>query len=212
LSEEERRNTAFHESGHALVARMLPGADPVHKVTIIPRGMALGVTQQLPDEDRHSYSRTFILNNLAILYGGRVAEEIVLKEISTGASNDIEKATELTRKMVCEWGMSEAIGPVMFGKPQDEPFLGMDFHQRREFSEETARAIDKEVRRILADAYRRAREILSTHVRVLHAMADALLEREVLDSREIDEIIEKHGASIPPRGTPEAATGTNGVI
>ena len=197
LSEEERRNTAYHESGHALVARMLPGADPVHKVTIIPRGMALGVTQQLPDEDRHSYSRTFILNNLAILYGGRVAEELILREISTGASNDIEKATELARKMVCEWGMSDSLGPVMFGKPNDEPFLGMDLHQRREYSEETARAIDKELRRILTEAYRRAKEILQTNMRVLHAMADALLEREVLDSREIDEILAAYEASLP---------------
>jgi len=197
LSEEERRNTAYHESGHALVARMLPGADPVHKVTIIPRGMALGVTQQLPDEDRHSYSRTFILNNLAILYGGRVAEELILREISTGASNDIEKATELARKMVCEWGMSESLGPVMFGKPNDEPFLGMDLHQRREYSEETARAIDKELRRILTESYRRAKEILETNLRVLHAMADALLEREVLDSREIDELLAAHEASLP---------------
>jgi cell division protease FtsH len=197
LSEEERRNTAFHESGHALVARMLPGADPVHKVTIIPRGMALGVTQQLPDEDRHSYSRGFILNNLAILYGGRVAEELVLNEISTGASNDIEKATELARKMVCEWGMSESLGPVMFGKPADEPFLGMDLHQRREYSEDTARSIDKEVARILREAYERARAILKTNLRVLHAMAVALLDREVLDSKEIDEIIEDHGGSLP---------------
>ena len=197
LSEEERRNTAYHESGHALVARILPGADPVHKVTIIPRGMALGVTQQLPDEDRHSYSRTFILNNLAILYGGRVAEELILREISTGASNDIEKATELARKMVCEWGMSDNLGPVMFGKPNDEPFLGMDLHQRREYSEETARAIDKELRRILTEAYRRAKEILQTNLRVLHAMADALLEREVLDSREIDEILAAYEASLP---------------
>jgi cell division protease FtsH len=212
LSEEERRNTAYHESGHALVARMLPGADPVHKVTIIPRGMALGVTQQLPDEDRHSYSRTFILNNLAILYGGRVAEELILREISTGASNDIEKATELARKMVCEWGMSDTLGPVMFGKPNDEPFLGMDLHKSREYSEETARAIDKELRRILTEAYRRAREILQTNMRVLHAMADALLEREVLDSREIDEILGAHNASLPPSAAATAATGTNGAI
>jgi len=207
LSEEERRNTAYHESGHALVARMLPGADPVHKVTIIPRGMALGVTQQLPDEDRHSYSRTFILNNLAILYGGRVAEELILREISTGASNDIEKATELARKMVCEWGMSDSLGPVMFGKPNDEPFLGMDLHQRREYSEETARAIDKELRRILTEAYRRAKEILQTNMRVLHAMADALLEREVLDSREIDEILAAYEASLPASAA-EAAVAT----
>jgi len=195
LSDEERRNTAYHESGHALVARILPGTDPVHKVTIIPRGMALGVTQQLPDEDRHSYKRSFILNNLAILYGGRVAEELVLKEITTGASNDIEKATELARKMVCEWGMSDTLGPVKFATPNDEPFLGMELGQRNEFSEETARAIDSEVRRILTDAYERARDVLRANMESLHKMAEALLEREVLDSREIDEILGAGGAA-----------------
>jgi len=199
LSDEERRNTAYHESGHALVARMLPGTDPVHKVTIIPRGMALGVTQQLPEEDRHSYKRRFILNNLAILYGGRVAEELVLDEVTTGASNDIEKATELARKMVCEWGMSEAMGPVMFGKPNEEVFLGMDITQRTEYSEDTARSIDQEVRRILAESYEKAKSILKGHLSVLHAMAEALLEREVLDSKEIDAIIEAQGAAVPTR-------------
>jgi cell division protease FtsH len=193
LSEEERRNTAYHESGHALVARVLPGTDPVHKVTIIPRGMALGLTQQLPDEDRHSYKRSFILNNLAILYGGRVAEELVLNEITTGAANDIEKATELARRMVCEWGMSDSLGPVKFSAPSEEPFLGMELGQRTEYSEETARAIDNEVRRILTEAYERARAVLRANMDALHRMADALLEREVLDSREIDEIV---GASV----------------
>jgi cell division protease FtsH len=190
LSEEERRNTAYHESGHALVARLLPGTDPVHKVTIIPRGMALGLTQQLPDEDRHSYSRAFILNNLAILYGGRVAEELVLDEVTTGASNDIEKATELARKMVCEWGMSEDLGPILLGKPNDEPFLGMDIAHRTEYSEETARSIDQEVRRILADSYTRAKDLLKSNLHILHKMAEALLEREVLDSKEIEEILD----------------------
>jgi cell division protease FtsH len=197
LSEEERRNTAYHESGHALVAKMLPGADPVHKVTIIPRGMALGVTQQLPEDDRHTYSRGWLLNNLAILYGGRVAEELVLNEITTGAGNDIEKATELARKMVCEWGMSLDLGPVMLAKPSDEVFLGMDIHQRREYSEETARSIDSEVRKILSDAYTRAKEILKTNLNVLHSMAEALLEREVLDGKEIDAIMSAHGVSGP---------------
>ncbi len=197
LTEEERRNTAYHESGHALVARMLPGADPVHKVTIIPRGMALGVTQQLPEDDRHTYSRQFILDSLVILYGGRVAEELVLEDVSTGASNDIEKATELARKMVCEWGMSEAVGPVMLARPNEEVFLGMELHQRREYSEHTARSIDSEVRRILTNAYERAKGILQTNLHVLHKMAAGLLEREVLDGREIDEIIEAAGGSLP---------------
>jgi cell division protease FtsH len=197
LSEEERRNTAYHESGHALVARMLPGTDPVHKVTIIPRGMALGVTQQLPEDDRHTYKKQFILNNLAILYGGRVAEELVLNEITTGASNDIEKATELARKMVCEWGMSDSLGPVLLGKPNEEVFLGMDIQSRREYSEDTAQSIDSEVKSILSDAYTRAKEILQSNMTILHSMAQALLEREVLDAREIDEIIENEGGSFP---------------
>ncbi|HYC53364.1 MAG TPA: ATP-dependent zinc metalloprotease FtsH [Candidatus Binatia bacterium] len=197
LSEEERRNTAYHESGHALVAKMLPGADPVHKVTIIPRGMALGLTQQLPEEDRHSYGRAFLLNTLAILYGGRVAEELVLNEITTGAGNDIEKATQLARKMVCEWGMSENLGPVMFKRPADEPFLGMDLHQQREYSEDTARSIDEEVKHILGDAYTRAKSILKSNLDVLHKMASALLEREVLDGKEIDEILRSSGCALP---------------
>jgi cell division protease FtsH len=151
--------------------------------------MALGLTQQLPEEDRHSYSRDFILSSLAILYGGRVAEELILDEITTGASNDIEKATELARKMVCEWGMSEGLGPVMLGKHNDEPFLGMDITQRSDYSPETANSIDKEVRRILADAYAKTRELLKANLTTLHKMAEALLEREVLDGKEIDEII-----------------------
>ena len=197
LSEEERRSTAYHESGHALVARMLPGTDPVHKVTIIPRGMALGVTQQLPEDDRHNYNRDYLLNNLTILYGGRVAEELVLDDMTTGAGNDIEKATELARKMVCEWGMSEKLGPVQFGKPGDEVFLGMEVHQRREFSEETSRFIDNEVRSILKDAYDKARGILEGHVNALHALASALLDREVLDAGEIDHLIRESGFSVP---------------
>jgi len=197
LSEKERRNTAYHESGHALVARLLPGTDPVHKVTIVPRGMALGLTQQLPEEDRHSYSRDFILSSLAILYGGRVAEELVLDEVTTGASNDIEKATELARKMVCEWGMSEGLGPIMLGKPNGEPFLGMDITQRTEYSEATASSIDKEVRRILADAYANAKDLLKSNLAVLHKMAEALLEREVLDGKDIDEIMGITGTAQP---------------
>ncbi|MFQ5477236.1 MAG: ATP-dependent zinc metalloprotease FtsH [Candidatus Binatia bacterium] len=197
LTEEERRNTAFHESGHALVAALLPGADPVHKVTIIPRGMALGVTQQLPEDDRHTYKREYLYNNLTILYGGRVAEELTLKEMTTGAGNDIEKATELARKMVCEWGMSEKLGPITFGKPHEEVFLGMEMSQPREYSEQTASFIDVEVKRILTEAYQKAREILTANLTILHAMADALLEREVLDNSEITGLLMAHGVSIP---------------
>ena len=197
LSDEEKKNTAYHEAGHALVARMLPGTDPVHKVTIIPRGMALGLTQQLPEEDRHSYNRTYLSNTLAILYGGRVAEELVLKEITTGAGNDIERATQLAQKMICEWGMSDALGPVMLKKPSDEPFLGMDLHHQREYSEDTARQVDMEVKALLTGAYRRAEAILTANIDTLHRMAGALLERETLDSGELDEILASTGASLP---------------
>lgn len=195
LSDDERRNTAYHESGHAIVARMLPGTDPVHKVTIIPRGMALGLTQQVPEEDRYSYNRRWLLNNLAILYGGRVAEELILNEVTTGAGNDIEKATDLARKMVCEWGMSDAIGPVQFKKPADEPFLGMDISKGREYSEDTAVSIDREVKRILTEAYDQAVTILKANLAGLHAMATALLEREVLDTKEIDDLLRESGAT-----------------
>ena len=200
LSDNERRITAYHEAGHALVARMLPGTDPVHKVTIIPRGMALGVTQQLPEDDRYNYNARYLLNNLAILYGGRVAEELVLDEITTGAGNDIEKATDLARRMICEWGMSEKIGPMQLGKPTEEVFLGMEMSQRREYSEDTARRVDAEVTRMLGDAYTKAKEVLKGHLEVLHSMAAALLEREVLDGNEIDEIIRSNGGTVPPAG------------
>src|SRR6185295_865340 len=168
ISLEERRNTAYHESGHALVAKLLPGADPVHKVTIIPRGMALGLTQQVPIDDRHTYSRDFLANNLAILMGGRAAEELVLGHMTTGAGNDLERATELTRKMVCEWGMSEKLGPMTFGKKEEEIFLGRDFTQKVDYSEATAVQIDQEVRRLMLDAYERAKLLLRRNVKVLH--------------------------------------------
>ncbi len=197
LSDDEKRNTAYHESGHALVARMLPGTDPVHKVTIIPRGMALGLTQQLPEEDRHSFNRTYLLNTLAILYGGRVAEELVLKEITTGAGNDIERATQLALKMICEWGMSESLGPVMLKRPGEEPFLGLDLHHQREYSEDTARLVDIEVKSLLTNAYHRAEAILSANIEALHRMAAALLERETLDGPELDEILTGTGAALP---------------
>ncbi len=197
LSDEERRNTAYHESGHALVARMLPGTDPVHKVTIIPRGMALGITQQVPLEDRHSYGKTWLLNNLAILYGGRVAEELVLNEITTGAGNDIDRATDLARRMVCEWGMSEAVGPILLAKPDDEPFLGMELGRKREYSEHTARSVDSEIKRMLTETYDRATSLLKDNIDVLHAVAAALLEREVLDGKQIDEIMADSGWAQP---------------
>jgi len=192
ISLEERRNTAYHESGHALVAKLTPGADPVHKVTIIPRGMALGVTQQLPIDERHTYTRAYLLDNLAILFGGRAAEELVLGHTTTGAGNDLEKATELARRMVCEWGMSEKLGPMTFGKKEEQIFLGRDFTQIQDYSERTAIEIDQEVRRIIQDSYQRAKSLLAREIDLLHKVAELLLEREVLDGAEIDEVVRSH--------------------
>jgi cell division protease FtsH len=197
VSAKERKITAYHEAGHALVAKMLPGTDPIHKVTIIPRGRALGVTQQLPTEDKHNYSKEFLLNDIAILYGGRVAEEIVFgtPEITTGAMNDIERATELARKMVCEWGMSERMGPLQFGKREEMVFLGREIAQHQDYSEHTAMEIDREVRRIVMENYDRAKEIIQRRLETLHRLGEALLEREVLDGIQIDMIV--NGASSP---------------
>src|SRR2546428_2647008 len=189
ISDEEKRNTAYHEAGHALVAKLLPGADPIHKVTIIPRGMALGLTQQLPMDDNYTYPREYLLNNLVILFGGRVAEELVLEHTTTGAGNDIEKATDLARRMVCEWGMSEKLGPMTFGKKEEEIFLGRDFTQKVDYSESTAIEIDAEVRRIIQESYHKAKELLRTNLRLLHKVAEKLLEKEVLDGSEIDAIV-----------------------
>ena len=189
ISDEEKRNTAYHEAGHALVAKLLPGADPIHKVTIIPRGMALGLTQQLPVDEMHNYPREYLLNNLVILFGGRVAEELVLEHITTGAGNDIEKATDLVRRMVCEWGMSEKLGPMTFGKKEEEIFLGRDFTQKADYSKTTAIEIDAEIRRIIQESYQRAKELLTTNLRLLHKVAEELLEKEVLDGSEIDAIV-----------------------
>jgi cell division protease FtsH len=189
ISDEEKRNTAYHEAGHALVAKLLPGADPIHKVTIIPRGMALGLTQQLPMDEKHTYPKDYLLNNLVILFGGRVAEELVLNHMTTGAGNDIEKATELAHRMVCEWGMSEKLGPMTFGKKEEEIFLGRDFTQRQDYSENTAIEIDAEVRRIIQESYERAKDLLKSNLRLLHKVAESLLEKEVLDGTEIDAIV-----------------------
>ena len=195
ISDEEKRNTAYHEAGHALVAKLLPGADPIHKVTIIPRGMALGLTQQLPMDEKHTYPREYLLNNLVILFGGRVAEELVLNHMTTGAGNDIEKATDLARRMVCEWGMSEKLGPMTFGKKEEEIFLGRDFTQKVDYSESTAIEIDAEVRRIIQDSYHKAKDLLKTNMRLLHKVAESLLEKEVLDGSEIDAIVRDFGGN-----------------
>ena len=197
FSEEEKRTTAFHEAGHALMAKLLPGTDPVHKVTIIPRGRALGMTMQLPIDDRHSYSKDFLYNTLSILFGGRVAEELIFKNITTGAGNDIERATELARKMVCEWGMSEKLGPLTFGKKEEEVFLGRDFGSQRNFSDQIALEIDKEVKRLVVEAYERTKLILTEHIHTLRALAEALLEKEVLDGIEVDKIVERFSSLEP---------------
>jgi cell division protease FtsH len=189
MSQEERRNTAYHEAGHALVAKLLPGADPVHKVSIVPRGMALGVTMQVPLDDRHSYTREYVLDSLTIRFGGRAAEELILGHITTGAADDIEKATDWTRKMVCEWGMSDKLGPMTFGKKEEQIFLGRDFTQLQDYSEHTAVEIDAEVRRIIQASYQQAKDLLASNIDVLHKIAEALLDKEVLDGNEIDEII-----------------------
>ena len=189
LSEEEKRTTAYHEAGHALMAKLLPGTDPVHKVTIIPRGRAMGMTMQLPIDDRHSYSQNFLYNTLSILLGGRVAEELVFKDVTTGAGNDIERATELARKMVCEWGMSAKLGPITFGKKEEEIFLGREIAQRRDISDQVALEIDHEVKRLIVESYERTKLMLTEHIHTLRALAEALLEKEGLDSLEIDQII-----------------------
>ncbi len=191
LTEEEKRTTAFHEAGHALMAKLLPGTDPVHKVTIIPRGRALGMTMQLPIDDRHSYSKDFLYNTLSILFGGRVAEELIFKSVTTGAGNDIERATDLARKMVCEWGMSEKLGPLTFGKKDEEVFLGRDFGSRRDFSDQVALEIDKEVKRLVVESYERTTRMLTEHIHTLRAIAEALLEKEVLDGIEIEKIVQQ---------------------
>ncbi len=190
ITPEEREITAYHEAGHTLVAKLIPGTDPIHKVSIIPRGRALGVTMQLPVDDRHNYGREYLYNNLAIMMGGRVAEELVLKNITTGAGNDIEKATDIARKMVCEWGMSEKMGPLTFGKKEQEIFLGREISQHRDFSESTAIEIDKEVRRLVMENYERAKKLISENMNALVAIAKALLEKESLDNLEIESIIQ----------------------
>ncbi|MBA4421559.1 MAG: cell division protein FtsH [Syntrophus sp. (in: bacteria)] len=189
ISDAEKRNTAYHESGHALVARILPGTDPIHKVTIIPRGQALGVTQQLPVDEKHTYPREFLMNNIVILLGGRAAEELVMNDFTTGAGNDIERATALARKMVCEWGMSEAMGPLSYGKKQEQIFLGREFATHKDYSEKTAQKIDKEVARIVMMSYESAKQILSDRMDVLNRIAAELLDKEVLNAAELDALI-----------------------
>jgi cell division protease FtsH len=199
LTDEEKRNTAYHEAGHALVAAKMPHSDPLHKVTIIPRGMALGVTMQLPTDDRHNYYKNYLETQIAILMGGRIAEEMFLNVMSTGAGNDIERATDMARKMVCEWGMSD-LGPLTFGKKEEQIFLGREIAQHRDYSEDTAIKIDQEVQKLVKNGYSTARGLISDDRDTLERIAKALIEREVLDANEIKLLVE--GKELPPMPPP----------
>ena len=203
ISDNEKRITAIHEAGHALLAVLLPEADPIHKVTIIPRGMALGLTQQLPIDEKHNYSREYLQDQIAILLGGRIAEEITLGSITTGAGNDLERATDLARRMVCEWGMSDALGPLTFGKKEEQIFLGREISQHQDYSEDTALRIDQEVKKFINDNYVRAQGVLLTKKQALLDMADALLIRETLDAEQVQQIAagQSLGEFVPAAGS-----------
>src|SRR6185503_8563206 len=190
ITDEEKRITAFHEAGHALVAALLPHTDPLHKVTIIPRGMALGVTQQLPSEEKHNYTKEQLESRIAVCMGGRIAEDLTFNEISTGAANDIEQATEMARKMVCEWGMSQSLGPLTYGKKEEQVFLGKEFNRHQDYSEATALQIDAEIKRIVSEQYERAQKTLTDNGGLLQRVAEALLEHEVLDAEQLKALIE----------------------
>ncbi len=196
INEEEKRNTAYHEAGHTLVAKLIPGTDPLHKVTIIPRGMALGLTQQLPEEERFTQTKNQAEDHIAILMGGRCAEELIFNHQTTGAGNDIEKATELARKMICEWGMSEKLGPLTFGKKEEMIFLGKEIAQHQDYSDDTAREIDAEVKKVIVRNYERAKDLLTKNVDKLHALSEALLEYETLDGLQIERVVQ--GEKLPP--------------
>ena len=204
ISEEEKRITAVHEAGHALLTVVLPNADPIHKVTIIPRGMALGLTQQLPLDEKHNYSRDYLRDQLAILLGGRIAEELTIGNVTTGAGNDLERATELARRMVCEWGMSDAMGPLTFGKKEEQIFLGREIAQHQDYSEDTALRIDQEVKRLVTDNYGRAQEVLAAHKQQVLDMAEALLAHETLDADQVRRLVagEPLGKVAPAQGPP----------
>jgi cell division protease FtsH len=207
ISDEEKRVTAIHEAGHALLAVLLPHADPIHKVTIIPRGMALGLTQQLPADEKHNYSRDYLNDRIAILLGGRIAEEITMDSLTTGAGNDLERATEMARQMVCEWGMSDMMGPLTFGKKEEQIFLGREIAQHQDYSEDTALKIDQEVRRFVTGNYERARKLLTEYKEKLVVMADALLAREVLDAEQVRRIVAGESIDQPTAVSTKPAVG-----
>ncbi len=211
MPEHERRNTAYHESGHTVVAKLLPRTDPVHKVTIIPRGRALGVTMQLPQEDRYSMDREQILQNISVLFGGRIAEEIFMGQMTTGASNDFERATEMARRMVTQWGMSDKLGPMVYGENEGEVFLGRSITTHKNVSETTMQKVDAEIRRIIDEQYTLARKLIEDSRDKVEAMARALLEWETLDSDQINDIMEGRPPRPPkPTGTPSTPSSSQG--
>ena len=201
MSEEERRTTAYHESGHAVVAKLMPKSDPVHKVTIIPRGRALGVTMQLPEQDRYAYDREYLMSRIAVLFGGRIAEEVFMNQMTTGASNDFERATQMARDMVTRYGMSEALGPMVYAENEGEVFLGRSVTTHKNMSEATMQKVDSEIRRIIDVQYALARKVIEEHRESVEAMAQVLLEFETIDAEQIDDIM----AGKPPRA-PKAST------
>ena len=210
LSENEKRDIAYHEAGHAIVAELLPNSDPVHKVTIIPRGQALGLTQQLPVDERHTYDRKYLISNITILMGGRAAEELALERTTTGAGNDIERATDVARKMVCEWGMSDRLGPLSFGKKEEQIFLGREMSRKQDYSDQTAVDIDGEVRSIVTSCYDRAKQLLTENMQALHDVANELLVRESLGGADVERFVQ----GLPPRdpdAEPETGGGTGPV-
>jgi len=202
MPEHERRNTAYHEAGHAVVAKLLPRTDPVHKVTIIPRGRALGVTMQLPTEDRYSLDREHLLQNISVLFGGRIAEEVFMSQMTTGASNDFERATDLARRMVTQWGMSESMGPMVYGENEGEVFLGRSITTHKNVSEATMQQVDAEIRRIVDQQYGLARRLIEEHRDKVETMAKALLEWETIDAEQIDDIMAGREPRPPKPATP----------
>jgi cell division protease FtsH len=211
MTEEERRNTAYHESGHAVVAKLVPKSDPVHKVTIIPRGRALGLTMQLPEQDRYAYDRTYLLSRIAVLFGGRIAEEIFMNQMTTGAGNDFERATQMARDMVTRYGMSDVLGPMVYAENEGEVFLGRSITKTTHMSEETMRKVDAEIRRIIDEQYALARKLIEDSRDKVEAMARALLELETIDSEQIDDIMAGRPPRAPkPLSPPPSAPGAGG--
>ena len=202
MPEEERRNTAYHEAGHALIGKLLPKCDPVHKVTIIPRGRALGVTMSLPEKDRYSYDKEYMLNQIAMLFGGRIAEEVFMHQMTTGASNDFERATHIARDMVMRYGMSEALGPMVYAENEGEVFLGRSVTKTTNISEETMQKVDAEVRRIIDEQYALARRLIEEHSDKMHAMAKAMLDWETIDAEQLEDIMAGREPRPPKDWTP----------